>query len=72
MQCSTSRPTSTPWCASLVPLLPREALVRLFRLMDAAIYCYACDEDRNDDKLTEHLGVLGIDVKSQTKTEKTV
>jgi len=38
----------------------------------AAIYCYACDEDRNDNKLAEHLSKLGIDVKEQTKTEKTV
>jgi len=38
----------------------------------ASIYCYACDEDRIDNKLTDHLRVLGIDVSSQKKTEKTV
>lgn len=28
----------------------------------ASIYCYSCNDDRNDDMLAEHLGVLGIDI----------
>lgn len=52
--------------------LLKELLVRICALTFAAIYCYACDEDRNDNKLAEHLSKLGIDVKEQTKTEKTV
>jgi ubiquitin carboxyl-terminal hydrolase 5/13 len=38
----------------------------------ASIYCYACNEDRNDDQLVEHLQTLGIDVGKQQKTEKTI
>ncbi len=38
----------------------------------ASIYCYACDDDRNDDQLAHHLSVLGIDIATQKKTEKTV
>ena len=38
----------------------------------ASIYCYSCNEDRNDDNLALHLSTLGIDIASQKKTEKTV
>jgi ubiquitin carboxyl-terminal hydrolase 5/13 len=38
----------------------------------ASIHCYACDEEVHDEKLAEHLSVLGIDIATQSKTEKTV
>ena len=38
---------------------------------NASIHCYACDEDVKDEKLAEHLAVLGIDILAQKKTEKT-
>ena len=38
----------------------------------ASIYCYACDDDINDEKLVEPLQALGIDVAVQKKTEKTM
>jgi ubiquitin carboxyl-terminal hydrolase 5/13 len=39
---------------------------------DASLYCYACNNDVRDELLQEHLFAAGIDVRSQTKTEKTV
>ena len=38
----------------------------------ASIHCYKCDEEVLDNHLEQHLGVLGIDISSQVKTEKTV
>lgn len=38
----------------------------------ASIHCYAHDEEVLDKKLGEHLGTLGIDVKREVKTEKSV
>ena len=38
----------------------------------ASIHCYACDDDVLDEKLAEHLGVIGIDIAKQTKTEKSI
>ena len=38
----------------------------------ASIHCYACDEDVLDENLAEHLGVIGIEMASQTKTEKSI
>jgi ubiquitin carboxyl-terminal hydrolase 5/13 len=38
----------------------------------AALYCYKCDDDVLDDKLKEHLSVVGIDISSQVKTEQTM
>lgn len=38
----------------------------------ASIYCYACDDDKLDENLAQHLSTLGIDIKSQKKTEKTI
>ena len=38
----------------------------------ASIHCYKCDDDVLDHKLAEHLAVLGIDIATQTKTEKTI
>ena len=38
----------------------------------ASIHCYKCDDDVLDSKLAEHLAVLGIDVTTQVKTEKTM
>lgn len=38
----------------------------------ASIYCYSCDEDVVDENLADHLLKVGIDIKRQTKTEKTV
>lgn len=31
----------------------------------ASIYCYACDDDRLDKKLGEHMRKLGIEISSQ-------
>lgn len=36
----------------------------------ASIHCYDCDDEVLDNKLGEHLGKLGIEIQSQTKTEK--
>jgi len=38
----------------------------------AAIHCYKCDDEVLDHDLAAHLSVIGIDVASQVKTEKTV
>lgn len=38
----------------------------------ASIHCYACDDDVLDKKLGEHLRVIGIEMASQTKTEKSI
>lgn len=38
----------------------------------ASIYCYACNDDKNDEQLAQHLSNLGIDIAQQKKTEKTV
>lgn len=35
-------------------------------------YCYACDESRVDPELATHLKNVGINVASQTKTEKSM
>lgn len=39
---------------------------------DASLYCYACNNDVKDEFLRDHLVIAGIDVRTQTKTEKTV
>jgi ubiquitin carboxyl-terminal hydrolase 5/13 len=39
---------------------------------DASLYCYTCNNDVKDELLREHLIIAGIDVRAQTKTEKTV
>lgn len=36
----------------------------------AAIHCYSCDEEVVDPELAAHLGVLGIEITNQVKTEK--
>jgi len=38
----------------------------------ASVYCYACDNDVNDDQLPQHLSKIGIDVMGMEKTEKTI
>lgn len=38
----------------------------------ASIHCYDCDDEVHDDKLGEHLSKLGIDIQTQSKTEKSV
>lgn len=38
----------------------------------ASIHCYHCDEEVLDPNLAAHLAVLGIDVQSQVKTEKSI
>ena len=38
----------------------------------ASIHCYKCDEDILDPNLAEHLAVFGIDIATQTKTEKSI
>lgn len=39
---------------------------------NASIYCYKCDDDVMDSKLAEHMKVLGINIATQEKTEKTI
>ncbi|TCD66348.1 hypothetical protein EIP91_001452 [Steccherinum ochraceum] len=38
----------------------------------ADIYCYACNEERVDLELAAHLATFGINVQTQTKTEKSL
>ena len=38
----------------------------------ASIHCYKCDEEVLDHDLAAHLKVIGIDVLSQVKTEKSI
>ncbi|KAF2271677.1 ubiquitinyl hydrolase [Westerdykella ornata] len=38
----------------------------------ADIYCYACDEERIDPELPNHLAHWGIDIKDRVKTEKSL
>lgn len=38
----------------------------------ASIYCYACNDDKLDENLSQHLAALGIDIATQKKTEKTI
>jgi len=38
----------------------------------ASIHCYKCDDEVLDNDLGAHLGVLGIEIGSQVKTEKTI
>jgi len=38
----------------------------------ADIHCYACDEERLDDQLVEHLANWGVDIAGRVKTEKSV
>ena len=37
-----------------------------------ALYCYACNDDVNDPSLADHMEKIGIDIRRQTKTEKTI
>ena len=39
---------------------------------EASLYCYACDNDVKDKNLEEHLKKLGIDLKKQKKTDKSI
>ena len=38
----------------------------------ADIHCYSCDEQRSDPELAQHLSTFGIEITTQTKTEKTL
>ena len=38
----------------------------------ADVHCYACDEERLDNKLVKHLANWGIDIADRVKTEKSV
>jgi ubiquitin carboxyl-terminal hydrolase 5/13 len=38
----------------------------------ASIHCYKCDEEVIDNDLAAHLGVLGIEITNQVKTEKSI
>jgi ubiquitin carboxyl-terminal hydrolase 5/13 len=38
----------------------------------ASVHCYTCDEEVNDNELALHLGVLGVNIADQRKTEKTI
>ena len=39
---------------------------------NASIYCYQCDTEVKDDHIASHLINFGLDVRTQTKTEKTM
>ena len=39
---------------------------------EASLYCYSCNNDVKDENLSTHLQVLGIDMNSQKKTDKTI
>ena len=36
------------------------------------IYCYSCNDAKLDPELAAHLAVFGINVQTQTKTEKSM
>lgn len=36
------------------------------------MYCYVCDDGKTDPELARHLHTFGINVATQTKTEKSV
>jgi ubiquitin carboxyl-terminal hydrolase 5/13 len=38
----------------------------------ADIYCYTCNDARVDPELAAHLNAFGINVSTQTKTEKSM
>ncbi|RMZ75625.1 hypothetical protein DV738_g5367, partial [Chaetothyriales sp. CBS 135597] len=38
----------------------------------ADVYCYACDEERTDPELVQHLANWGIDIADRVKTEKSL
>ena len=38
----------------------------------ASLFCYSCNNDVKDENLSTHLQVLGIDIKEQKKTGKTI
>ena len=70
-----SKSTNHPLVCKLGTITPDgTACKQLFIVLKflIAIYCYACDDDRNDDLLSQHMAVLGIDIATQKKTEKTV
>jgi ubiquitin carboxyl-terminal hydrolase 5/13 len=49
-----------------------EGHVFFFSKFNLAIYCYTCDNDVTDPDIAKHLKNLGINIKEQVKTEKTV
>lgn len=65
MQFSISKLINILQFANLVPLLLKDLHVRIYQYeLFLAIYCYSCNDDKNDDNLAQHLNNLGIDVKS--------
>ena len=38
----------------------------------ASVHCYKCDDEVLDPMLSQHLSVLGIDIGTQVKTEKSI
>ncbi|KAF9231746.1 hypothetical protein BU15DRAFT_90837 [Melanogaster broomeanus] len=55
--------TQHPVCVKLGTITPEGG---------ADIYCYACNDARLNPELTRHLSTFGINIASQTKTEKSM
>mmetsp|Transcript_31668 Transcript_31668/g.49510 ORF Transcript_31668/g.49510 Transcript_31668/m.49510 type:complete len:815 (-) Transcript_31668:65-2509(-) len=55
--------TGHPFCVKIGTITPQG---------EADLYCYACDNDVKDLELAAHLAYFGINISSQTKTEKTI
>ncbi|KIY53161.1 ubiquitinyl hydrolase [Fistulina hepatica ATCC 64428] len=55
--------TQHPVCVKLGTITPEGG---------ADIYCYACDDAKLDPELSTHLAVFGINIRNQTKTEKSM
>ncbi|KAI0075716.1 ubiquitinyl hydrolase [Panus rudis PR-1116 ss-1] len=55
--------TTHPVCVKLGTITPEG---------NADIYCYACDDAKLDPELAAHLATFGINVQTQTKTEKSM
>lgn len=41
-------------------------------LIHVDIYCYSCNDAKLDPELASHLAAFGINVQTQTKTEKSM
>ena len=46
--------------------------MELERFIFSDIYCYICNDARLDPELASHLAIFGINVETQTKTEKSM
>jgi hypothetical protein len=68
---------SRPRTLELLRALQASQLQHLLNLDDLVllpsdVYCYQCDEERNDPELKKHLANWGIEITDQEKTEKTM